>query len=83
MLKIVATTDNFQTNLPNPTSNQEIGGSIGQSPRERIHKSYDLKVTGGVGRVCKMEIVTSKIISINQPLQIRLNLKKHANWERS
>jgi hypothetical protein len=51
MLEIVATTNDFQTNLPNPTSNWEIGGSIGQKlryrQRDRIHKSYDLKVTGG------------------------------------
>ncbi len=45
MLKIIATTGDFQTNLPNPNSNQEIGGSIMQSPRDRIHKSYDFNGT--------------------------------------
>jgi hypothetical protein len=36
MLKIIATTGNLQTNLPNPTSSQEIGGSIGQNEIESI-----------------------------------------------
>jgi hypothetical protein len=36
MLKIIATTDNLQTNLPNPTSSHEIGGSIGQNAIESI-----------------------------------------------
>jgi hypothetical protein len=36
MLEILATTGNFQTNLPNPTSNQAIGGLIGQNAIESI-----------------------------------------------
>jgi hypothetical protein len=32
MLKVIAITGNLQTNLRNPTSSHEIGGSIGLNP---------------------------------------------------